>query len=296
MKRLITLILAFVFLLTLSLNAFAAKARMIDNADYLDEDEISAIEELLAEKRSEDDFDIVILTEHSVEDLESYADDYYDYNDYGIGDDRDGLLLLVTDFGCWLSTTGFGIEAVDPYLSELSSDFHENADISGYAYAFEEFIESVSVCVNFERDAIENGYYDDENIYDDYPIYNDDVIIDDFLEDNFETGYNSTGVEDILRFLLIPFIIGIIFAFIVTTVMKNKLRSVRRKSEAYDSIVPGSMKLGVSFDNFLSRSVTSTPRPKHDDNNSNMHSGSSGMSGGGTHVGSSGTTHGGGAF
>lgn len=295
MKKLISVLIVTVLILSLSLTVFAAKSRLLDNVSLLTSEEAERIESLLKEKRKADKFDTVILIEDYVDDLESHADDYYDYNGYGVGEDKDGLLLLVTNDGCWLSTTGFGIDAIDPYLSDLSSDFHENVYMSGYAYAFEQFIESVSQCVNYERELIENemnnenAYYDDDDFsFDD----SDDVI---WYDDSYIINPQEEILYIISRVIFVSMIIGIIVALIYTSVLKKQLKSVSFRTDASDCIRPGSMILTRNTDSFLYKTVSRSIKPRNDDSN---HTSGSGISSGGasTHVGSSGTTHGGGAF
>lgn len=297
-KRTVSVLLLIFIFAAFSFSAYAEPFRVNDNAQLLNDDEVDELEEYLYEKRIEDFFDIVIVTETYVDDLESYADDFYDINGYGVGDDRDGVLLLVTDYGCWLSTCGIGIDAVDPYLSELSSDFHVDVEEGGYLYAFRRFSDSVSVCLNFERDKIENGYDEDE--YDDYD-YNDII-----LEDIDSELYNRNPASDstlkrLITITVISLAAGFIGACLVVSSMKRKHISVRAKANANDFVIPGSFMLNAQSDHLVSRHVTKVAKPDDDTNNhnnmNNHSSGVGGFSGGGsTHVSSSGVTHGGGAF
>lgn len=295
MKRIFSALLCLLItILSFSSTASAEMRRVVDNAMLLEENEAEELEAYLSEKRSEYEFDIVIVTEYYVDDLESYADDFYDYNGYGIGEEKDGVLLLVTDNGCWLSTTGFGIDAVDPYLSELSSDFHIAVDSNGYFDAFTQFADGVCGCVEFERERIETEEWidDEEEFFPDGEYFVDEDGVYAFGEEMY---YYRPSFSPV-KFIVIPLLIGLLFAFIVTIVMKNKLKSVSRKTEANDCVRPGSMRVTASYDNFLYRTTSRSLKPRDDDSNHhNMSSG--GMhTGGSVHTGSSGTTHGGGAF
>lgn len=86
---------------------------------------------------------------------------------------------------------------------------------------------------------------------------------------------------DIVKSLLISVAIGLLIAFIVTSTMKGKLKSVRRQAAATNYVKAGSFNVTNSRDVYLYRTVTSRRRA-----NSN--------SGGGTHTSSSGRSHGGG--
>lgn len=70
--------------------------------------------------------------------------------------------------------------------------------------------------------------------------------------------------------------LGLLVAFIVTGVMKSKLKSVRAKPTATDYVVPGSLDVKIARDLFLYRTVSRKAKPKN-----NSGSGSSGRSHGG---------------
>ena len=85
---------------------------------------------------------------------------------------------------------------------------------------------------------------------------------------------------DVVIWLVISLAIGFVVALIVTGVMRAKLKSVRSKYQASDYVRAGSMAVTESRDFFLYRHVTRTPKPKD--------------TGSGTHISSSGRSHGGG--
>ena len=57
--------------------------------------------------------DVIVVTVASLDGktAESYADDYFDFNGYGLGQDRDGILLLLSmeDRDWAISTHGFAL-------------------------------------------------------------------------------------------------------------------------------------------------------------------------------------------
>lgn len=84
--------------------------------------------------------------------------------------------------------------------------------------------------------------------------------------------------------VVLAVIAGIVLSFLIPmSVLKGELKSVHAKSAASDYVRAGSMNLTQDKDIFLYHTVTRTAKPK---NNSS----------GGTHTGSSGTSHGGGSF
>ena len=101
MKRtltLLTLLLALLALLVLPAAA-ADLPRLVDNADLLMADDAEALLADLDSRSEALQFDIVIVTVDSLdgETPRNYAEDFFWYNNYGLGEDRDGALLLVAD-------------------------------------------------------------------------------------------------------------------------------------------------------------------------------------------------------
>ena len=120
--------------------------RLNDTAELLSDSEYSTILSKLDELSERQKFDATILTATDLGEYTSameYADDIYDYLDYGYGDLRDGIILFIsTGTGdCWLSTSGYGIKAFTDYgiehlLNQLKPDLR-NKDFNA---AFEKFI------------------------------------------------------------------------------------------------------------------------------------------------------------
>ena len=107
--------------------------RMNDSAEVLTEDEDNELEASLEELSVRQSFDVVIATIESLESvdydsMEAYADDLYDFCQFGYGSDMDGVLLLVSAF------TDAGIQ----YLGEQMTPFMADGD---YAGAFRTFVQ-----------------------------------------------------------------------------------------------------------------------------------------------------------
>ena len=84
-----------------------------DTLDYLSQSEEARLKEEIDIIAKENQLDVVIVIVEDTEGKSSmaFADDYYDYNGYGIGSDYSGLLMLV-NMGkreVWISTTGRAI-------------------------------------------------------------------------------------------------------------------------------------------------------------------------------------------
>ena len=139
-KRFFTLALALFFILSITLPVCAESgdgfnspyARLQDDAALLSSDEYNEVLSRLDELCERQSFDVVI---HTTEDMDgyssvvAYADDYYDYNGYGYGEDRDGIILVVAmnTRDLYISTCGFGITAFTDYGIDTLLD-----DVKGY--------------------------------------------------------------------------------------------------------------------------------------------------------------------
>ena len=105
LRSLCAALAALVLLLALAAPAFAADGfadlyyRMNDSAEVLTEDEDGELEASLEELSVRQSFDVIIATIDSLESegctsMKEYADDLYDYCQFGYGENRDGVLLL----------------------------------------------------------------------------------------------------------------------------------------------------------------------------------------------------------
>lgn len=120
--------------------------RMVDEGDLLTDSQESALRSELDRLSVQYNCDIVIVTASSLNGLTSmeYADDYYDYNYYGLGSNNSGILMLVCleERAYWFSTCGdaitmFSDKTID-YMRDLIPDYLSDGDYYG---AFEKYIE-----------------------------------------------------------------------------------------------------------------------------------------------------------
>ncbi len=89
--------------------------RLMDTADLLSDSEEATLLRALDEVSERQKMDVVIVTAETLDgsDIVSFADDLYDYCQFGYGTNRDGLLLLISmeDRDWYISTCGYGITA-----------------------------------------------------------------------------------------------------------------------------------------------------------------------------------------
>lgn len=236
--------------------------RLVDMADLLSDNEEADLSEKLDEISQRQQMDIVVVTVNSMdgESAMVYADDFYDYNGYGFGEGRDGILLLISmeERDWYISTTGYGITALTDagreYISEI---FVSDLSAGDYAAAFTSFAE---LCDDFITQADTGEPYDVGNL--------------------------PKGSFPFLGSLAAAFGIAFIISLIATGIMRGQLKTVHSQSAADSYIKQDSMQLTKKNDIFLYRHVD---RRKREENNNSDSSGGSQ-----THTSSSGTEHGGG--
>lgn len=237
--------------------------RFVDDADLLTDEEEAALLEKLDEISERQSCDVVIVTIDSLEGKTSveYADDFYDYNGYGVGDEYDGLLLLVSmkDRDWAISTSGFGITAfTDAGLNYISEKFLPLLSDGKYSKAFTKFAD---LCDDFITEAKTGEPYNENHL-----------------------PKEPVGVF----WIIVDLVVGLGIGYVIAFRKRQKLISVRRKVEAEDYTVPGSFVLDVNTDTFVRRFVTSKSVASTE---SKSNSGST-TGGSTTHTSSSGRTHG----
>ena len=265
MKKITAVILILIFIIALSVSVSAADPdRVIDETGTLSASEISSLNSSVSDFRQRYNMDCVLLLIDSLGGVtaQDYADDYYDYNGYGMGEDNSGVLFLVSisDRECYISTCGDAIYEISDYEIELILDdaTYYLADDDWYG-GFRAFVKSAGRM-------IEQTDYSDE-----YPGGNE------------HSQGETTGER-----LLIVFIAPAVIAAIAVAVMCYSMNNARGKTTAADYTVRGSFALTGALDILISRRVSRTA--KDTDNN---HGGSH-HSGGSSHISHSGVSHGGG--
>lgn len=251
--------------------------RLTDGAEIIpdwDEETIAARLDMTSELYG---MDLVIATVSSTDGktVEEYADDFYDYNGFGMGENADGVILLISmePRQVHVGTCGSAIYMLDS--DSIIDDFYSSLKSGDYSAVCGEFIDSVEAGINAYS---QYGYAED------IPDFNDGY--DDYYVD-IGSGRNNSSY---LGMGVISLIVGFIAASIVVSSMKKKMTTVQPKNQAEDYYVQNSMVLTVSEDHFVYRNVKRTPIPKSEPRSTGGHGG--GHSGG-THISSSGRSHGG---
>lgn len=232
---------------------------VIDDADLMSDSEEAKLDSEIEKIRTNYDFDVVLLTVESLEGYtpEALADDYYDYNGYGIGDNNDGVLFLISmeERDYYTSTTGYGIEVFTDYgIERLNEQIVEYLSDGDYYGGMREFLTTTQT------------YLDAANAGE--PI---------------DIGNAPKEPKNYVLRELIAILAAVVVGFIVVMIMKAQMNTAKPQKYAGSYVKQGSFKLTRESDVFLYSNVTKTRKPEP-----------SQSGGSSTHTGSSGTSHGGG--
>lgn len=255
-KKVIPCISILIFILSFNLIVKANVNPVVDEAKLLSQDEAQKLREDIENFREKYNMDAVIVTSKDLEGKSTmdYADDYYDYNGYGLGDNKSGILLLIDmdDRKIWISTSGDAIE----YFTDNRIESIIN-DISKYL-SDEEYFDACNIFLNNIQ------YYIDSGIP--------------------EGQYTYSEEEHTLKIVLIALGVAAIVAGVTCIVVVNSYKNSKSVS-SINYIDNNSIVFTKRRDIFVN---TFTTKTKIERNNSSGGNGSS------THKSSSGNTHGGG--
>lgn len=233
--------------------------RLVDEADLLDDSREEMILDRLNRVSKELNFDIVIYTNNSLgyKTATEFADDYFDYNSFGMGPNRDGVLLIISmderDYA--ISTSGYGITAFTDYgIKKLEDELVDYLAAGDYFSAFDYFIDTSEFYVSEAKAG---------------------RVID--------RGSRKIGLDEYGIMALVSLVGAAAISFGYVKILESTHISKKRKYNA-NTYKNGVVNIIPTRDMFLNRNITRVRRPRESSN-----------SGGGstTHTSSSGRTHGG---
>lgn len=271
-KKLCKIFLALLLSVIMVCPAFAVSdmQRFVDEAGLLTGSEGSELLEQLNEISERQQVDVVVVTVNSLEGETAmdYADDFYDANGYGFGNERDGILFLISmeERDWYISTSGFGITAfTDAGLQYIADMILGDLSDGDYAWAFTTFAE---MCDDYITQAKTGEPYDADHL----------------PKDPFELIFD----------LVVALAVGFVIALIATGIMRSKLKSVYSQTEAGSYVKKDSLKLTKKNDLYLYKHVDRREKPKEEEKDTSSTTSSTGSSRGSTtHTSSSGRKHGG---
>lgn len=244
--------LLILFLLFVGINnikAFDTSLKVYDYAQVLSLEEEENLKKEIDLFIANHNMDMALVTVkyHEKIDTMNYADDFYDYNGFGIGSNNDGLIFVI-DFTfrergeIWMSTTG---KAIDIYTDARIDSILDNVAARknrGYYEMMNTFIE-------------ESNYYA-----------------------NIGISYNNESKINLKNIIIISLVIPSIIVLIL--ILKNKM--IKAATTASHYLIKDSVIINKRSDRFITTHTTSVRiNDSSSSGGSSTHSGSSGVSHGG---------------
>lgn len=249
----------------LSTPAVDATEKVYDFADLLTDSEEKKLYQQATKFIKKTDLDLAIVTVSDYtkprcdgDCTRTYADDFYDYNEFGIGSRHSGVLFLVDmkTRSIYMTTTGDAMDMYNDYrIEQIMDAIYQEFTNQNYYDGIAKFM---TILENYDTIGVANSK-------DSHYVISDDGSV----------------VRDIPWLFLIggPLLItGIVMAIMIS---RNKLVRVATSSREY--LDKETLQTSIVKDRFVHTHTSKTPI---------YHS--SGSSGGGGHSGSSGVSHGGG--
>lgn len=238
--------------------------KVYDFADLLTDEEEDKLYQEVNSFISQTGYDLAVVTtnDNNKRSEVEYADDFYDYNDFGKNSTRDGLLLLIdmTNRKVYISTTGNAIVMYNSRIDSIIDAGYDYLTSGDYYNTFSKMIEKQEYYFDLGPDERDSKT----------------IIIDE---------YGNASYIKYMPYGLIGFISGIV-TLIVSIIIYNKSK-LKIKVGSTISYMKNK-NITKKQDNLVNTIVTHTLRY------SDTSSGGGHSSGGGFHSSSSGSSHGGG--
>lgn len=254
MKRIFSCLVLLLITTSFVVTAYAdfQNPAIVDDAGYLMQSELASLSKELDEVREKYGFEVAIYTESDMTSstAEASADDIYDYQGYGAGENDDGIMLYIcSDTREYHFTThGKGLNYFNANgLAYLESKVVPHLSENDYYEAFEEYIETAEELLQMATDG---------------KPYNE----------------KQYSMKYLFGVIIVCLIAPLLIAFLMMRKKLKKMKTAVENDYAANYIKPGSMNLTTSRDLFLYSRITKTERPK---SSSGTHTSSSGRTHGG---------------
>ena len=282
MKRILSFVLCLFLVIASPLSASASMPKIIDDAGLLTDLQLADLEQRAADLVNRYEMDIVIVTVDSLGDKtsEEYADDYYDYNGYGVGEDFSGVLLLLSmEYRDWaISTCGEAIYAITDYsIQNLFSEIAEYLAQDQYYQAFCIYLDSLENLLGSysSGNPVDGniGNYEGPGSY--IPGSQEDIV---YYEPDREFNWYAKRIG-------ISFLAGVIVALVALLIMRSQMNTAKNQHGATSYLAPGTYKVNIQKDIFLSSQISKVRKSENTSSGggSSAHRSSSGRSHGGGH-------------
>lgn len=239
--------------------------RVEDDADLLSNDEEAALRQKLDRISEETNVDVIVHTNYSLggKTPADYADDYFDYNGYGLGENYDGIIFVLSmEYRDWrISTHGFGIRAFTDKGQEL-------------------------IVEKMLPDLSNGNYY---RAFDNFADLSEEYIIQAKTGEAYDVGNmpkRKITPMALLIFLGISLLVGSIAGGVYVVALSSTHKTMKKQKSA-GAYQEGNIQFTNRKDQFITRNITRTRIPKKQ----NLSGGGGG--GSSTRTSSSGRSHGG---
>lgn len=271
-KHTLKLIVLFALVTLLSIPVFASLGegyeRVFDYSSLFTPDEADALQSKIDSLRNDYGMDVLILTsdESYADDSIGYADDFFDYNDFGTGEELDGFVFFIDmqNRVPTISTHGLMIRYITDYRLEVLLDVGHDALVEG------RYGDAAMITLDTLEGYLMEGIPDNQHNID------ENGNVDYYYE---EAGHNWTLI------IAIAIIAGVIAALIFRNVNTSSY-SLKGSTYKFDINKNTEAEITSKSDTYIRTSVTKTPKAPPPDSDSG---------GSSTHSSSSGETHGGGS-
>lgn len=254
MKKIFSWLLLLILTVAVSSTAYAEfqNPPIVDEAGYLMQEELKRLSSDLDSVRKKYNVEVAIYTESDMTSstAEESADDIYDYNGYGAGENDDGILLYIcSDTREYHFTThGKGLDIFNSNgLAYIESEVLPHLLEDDYYEGFEAYIDAAGELLQMAKEGTP---------------YN---------EKHYSTKY-------LIGVIATAFLIPLLVAFIMMKKRLKKMKTALENNYAANYVKPGSVRIDTSRDLFLYSRITKTEAPK---SSSGTHTSSSGRTHGG---------------
>lgn len=270
-RRLSALLLVLLLAVTLAVPALAAGDWVTDEAGLLTDQQISQLSQRAAALAQSSGVGVYIRTvddyaDYGFTDVETASYTLYHNDSLGVGDGRDGVLLLLSVSNRKYAAFVYGDKAEllfpDSALQQLEDGFLDDFRNDDWYEGFCDYIDGCAGLLSGE------SYTGSGSDYAYSPGHDADI----------DPGFSAPSL---LRNLGIALVISCVIALIVCLILKAKMRSVRRQTEARAYVTPEGLHLTRRDDIYTH--TTTTRRKIERDNDQHSGGGGSSFSGGGGH-------------
>ena len=255
MKRIVSLLFVCLLCVTLTVPCFAEEfvnPPIVDGAQYLDEAQLEKLSKKIEGIRQKYNFEVAIVTEDEMSgyDAMSTADDIYDYNGYGAGENDDGIML---------------------YICSDNREYHFTTHGKGLRYF------NSNGLAYLESKVL--PYLEDDNYYKAFSVYiktTEELL--QMATDGKPYNEKQYSMKYLFGVIIVCLIAPLLIAFLMMRKKLKKMKTAVENDYAANYIKPGSIRIDTSRDLFLYSRITKTERPK---SSSGTHTSSSGRTHGG---------------